>query len=70
VYRILYFANGNDVDTVIVDGKVLMEKRMVKTVNENEILEMGLQEADVMLDRTHLRDLLKIPDTFWGHTRY
>jgi hypothetical protein len=53
-----------------VDGKVLMEKRVVKTVNENEILEMGLQEAEAMLDRTHLRDLLKIPDTFWGHTRY
>ena len=70
VYRILYFANGNDVDTVIVDGKILMEKRMVRTVNEREILEMGLREAEAMLDRTQLRHLLKTPETFWGHTRY
>ena len=28
-----------DVDTVIIDGEVLMENRVVKTVNEAEVLE-------------------------------
>ena len=61
VYRIVYFANGSDVDTVIVDGKVLMENRIVKTVNEEEVLEMAQRETEAMLDRMQLRDLLKTP---------
>jgi 5-methylthioadenosine/S-adenosylhomocysteine deaminase len=70
VYRIPYFVSGSDVDTVIVDGKVLMEKRQVKTVNESEILEMAQRETEAMLDRTQLRHLLQIPDRFWGHSKY
>lgn len=70
VFRIVHFANGSDVDTVIVDGKVLMENRIVKTVNETEILEMAQREAEAMLDRTQLRDLLRTPERFWGHSKY
>jgi 5-methylthioadenosine/S-adenosylhomocysteine deaminase len=70
VYRIPYFASGSDVDTVIVDGKVLMEDRKVKTVNEAEVLEMAQREAEAMIDRTGLRHLLATPDNFWGHSRY
>ena len=36
---ILYSAKGGDVDTVIVDGKILMENRVVKTLNEQAVVE-------------------------------
>ncbi len=69
VFRLVCFANGNDVATVIVNGKVLMEDRRVKSVNEAKVLETAQAEADLMLDRGKLRPLLKPLPTFWGHTR-
>jgi len=36
---ILYSAKGGDVDTVVVDGKILMENRVVKTLNEHAVIE-------------------------------
>lgn len=36
---IVYAARGSDVDTVIVDGKILMEKRHVKTLDEQAVME-------------------------------
>ncbi len=33
-----YSASGRDVDTLIVDGKILMEKRRLKTLDEEEII--------------------------------
>ena len=35
---VVWAANGEDVDTVIIDGKIIMEKRHVLTINEDEIL--------------------------------
>lgn len=43
--NIVYSACGSDVDTVIVDGKILMEGRKVKTVNEFEVLDKAQQTA-------------------------
>ncbi|MBM3134123.1 MAG: amidohydrolase family protein [Chloroflexi bacterium] len=70
VHRITYFASGNDVDTVIVDGEVLMENRVVKTMDEAEVLKMAQKATEEMLDRTQLGELLKIPEGFWGHSKY
>ena len=39
VSAIVYSAHGSDVDTVVCDGKVLMEHRQVKTLDERSILE-------------------------------
>lgn len=69
VFRLVHFANGNDVSTVIVDGRLLMEDREVKSVNEAKVLETAQAEAELMLDRGKFRPLLKPLDTFWGHTR-
>ena len=38
IMDLVYCAWGSDVDTVIVDGKILMEKRRVRTINEKETL--------------------------------
>lgn len=37
--HLVYAASGSDVDTVIINGKLIMEHRKVLTVDENEILE-------------------------------
>ncbi len=39
VSTIVYAAHGTDVDTVVIDGKLVMEGRQVVTLDENAILE-------------------------------
>ena len=53
--RLVYQASGHDVDTVIVDGQLLMENREVFSVNEESILIDAQSEAEKMLDRTGFR---------------
>ncbi|MBX5328842.1 amidohydrolase [Candidatus Bathyarchaeota archaeon A05DMB-5] len=36
---LVYAAHGSDADTVIVDGKILMENRQVKTLDEHAVIE-------------------------------
>lgn len=69
VFRLVCFANGNDVSTVIVDGRVLMENRVVSSVNENRVLDNAQAEAELMIERGGYRALLEPLPTFWGHTR-
>jgi len=38
VFNLVYHATGADVDTVIIDGEVIMEGREVSTLDEHEIL--------------------------------
>src|SRR5215207_3493525 len=55
VFRLIYFANGNDVDTVIVDGRIAMQGRKAVLVDEDEILDEAQRETEAMLDRTGFR---------------
>ena len=69
VFRLIYFANGNDVDTVIVDGRIALQRP------QGAVRRRGLRarrrgagdRADHCSSRA--RDLLRTPDTFWGHVR-
>ncbi|MEE9474392.1 MAG: amidohydrolase family protein [Candidatus Hydrothermarchaeaceae archaeon] len=45
VSHIVYAAKGSDVDTVIVDGKVLMENRQLRTLDLEEVLKFANEEA-------------------------
>jgi 5-methylthioadenosine/S-adenosylhomocysteine deaminase len=48
--NIVYSARGSDVDTVIVDGKILMEHRQVKTLDEQVVMEKAEKSAlDLLL---------------------
>lgn len=69
VYRIVYFANGNDVSTVLVNGRVLMRDRVVLSVNEDAVLEMAEREAALAIQRTGLEALTQPPEGFWGKSR-
>jgi cytosine/adenosine deaminase-related metal-dependent hydrolase len=69
LYRLAYFANGNDVTTMLVNGRVLMRDRVVLSVNETAVLEMAQREADAAIRRTGLEKLTRTPEGFWGRSR-
>ena len=70
VDRVAYFANGNDVATVLVDGEVLMEDHVVKTVVEDDVLDLAQGELEAALDRNGLRHLTEYTEGYWGRSRY
>jgi cytosine/adenosine deaminase-related metal-dependent hydrolase len=69
VFHLVYFANGNDVHSVIVDGEVVLENRRPVKVDEDDILDAAQRETELMLERTGYRYMLETPDTFWRHVR-
>ncbi len=69
-FRVVYFANGNDVETVVVGGKVLMQAGQLRHADQAAILADAQHQAELMIDRTGTRALLGLPDGFWGQTRY
>jgi cytosine/adenosine deaminase-related metal-dependent hydrolase len=70
LFQLIYFANGNDVDSVIVDGRLLMQNRRVLSVDESTALDLAQRETERMLERTGLQHLLETPDGFWGAAHY
>jgi 5-methylthioadenosine/S-adenosylhomocysteine deaminase len=66
LWRVVCFAGGSDVDTVIADGRVLMRGRVVLNTDIGEVLDAAQREADLMLDRTGLRAALAEPERLWG----
>ena len=70
VDRITYFANGNDVDTVIVKGEILMEKRKLARIDEDKILEMANIELEAAIGRSNIKGLFDISDSYWRKSHY
>jgi cytosine/adenosine deaminase-related metal-dependent hydrolase len=70
VYRVTSFANGADVSTTIVNGRILMEDGKVRTVDETAVLERAQAATDLMLERTGLSHLLASPARLWQATHY
>ena len=70
VWRVVCFANGQDVDTVVVDGRILMRGRQVPHVDVKEVLAQADAETNQMLDRTGYRPMLEEPATLWGRSRH
>jgi cytosine/adenosine deaminase-related metal-dependent hydrolase len=66
LFRVVCFANGNDVHTVIVDGKVVLDARVATLVDEEEILADAQRETDLLLDRGGLRGLIDTPASAWS----
>lgn len=67
VHRLIHEAVGHDVETVIVDGRVVMEDRRVQTVDEEAILDAANQEATALVERAGLAAHLTPPG--WGQLR-
>ena len=69
-YRVTCFANGNDVTTVIVDGKILMHESKLIHINEEKVVNAAHHEAELLLDRLNIRHMLDMPENFWKSVRY
>ena len=65
-----FYTNGNDVDTVIVDGNILMQGRVVVSVDEAAILEMAQEEAARAFERLDISAYLETDDNFWHGWEY
>jgi 5-methylthioadenosine/S-adenosylhomocysteine deaminase len=66
VFRLVYFANGNDVTTVICDGRLALKDRKPRFVKEEKVLAEAQAEADLMIRRGGFGKLLATPANFWG----
>jgi 5-methylthioadenosine/S-adenosylhomocysteine deaminase len=62
---IAWYVRGNDVDTVIVDGEVLMEGRRVVTVDEREVLEYASEEINKSFELIDIGPYLEHNPDFW-----
>ena len=51
VFNIVYYATGADVNTVVIDGQIVMEDRAVLTLNEQEVLERLQQHAQQLWEK-------------------
>jgi cytosine/adenosine deaminase-related metal-dependent hydrolase len=69
IWRVVCFANGQDVDTVIVDGRVLMRGRIVPHVDIDAVIEAAEAETAAMLSRTGFSAHLAEPAEIWGRAR-
>ena len=70
VWRVVCFANGQDVDTVVVDGRVLMQGRRVPHVDVAGVLAEAESETAAMLTRTGFAPMLAEPASIWGAARH
>ncbi len=70
VHRVVYEATGQDVDTVIVDGNILMEGRHVLSVDEDAVLTFAQREAEKVVEVAGVQPFMQMPERFWGHARY
>lgn len=69
-FHVVYFANGNDVHTVIVDGNVVLDGGVPTRVSQADILDAADRECRLMIERTGTAHLLGMPEGFFGRSRY
>jgi cytosine/adenosine deaminase-related metal-dependent hydrolase len=69
-HLLTFYVNGNDVDTVIVDGEVLMNEGKILSVDEQEVMELARIEAEKAFELVDLDDFRPSDRTFWHGTRY
>ncbi len=55
--HLVYSSNGSDVDTVIVDGDVLMENRNVKTLEEKEVRDRCQKSSEKLTKKVKTDDV-------------
>ena len=51
MFNVVYHAMGFDVDTVVIDGRVVMRERKLLTIDEADILSRLQQNAQALWER-------------------
>jgi 5-methylthioadenosine/S-adenosylhomocysteine deaminase len=67
--RIAHLARGSDVETVMVQGQILMEDRKILCVDENEILEWAQAESEHTCQVFGLDPMLTPSVHHWGYSQ-
>lgn len=67
--KLVYSANGGDVRTTIIDGKIVMEDRVVKTMDEEAVLRDAVRCAGELTAGASNDDTAKLLNAPWGRTR-
>jgi 5-methylthioadenosine/S-adenosylhomocysteine deaminase len=49
IANLVYSGSGSDVDTTIIDGKIVMENRQLRTVKEREVIKEATRTAERIL---------------------
>ncbi|SDU03083.1 amidohydrolase family protein [Stappia sp. ES.058] len=68
-HRVINFANGNDVDTVIVGGEICLRNRKPTRVSSATILADAERETNAMIARIGAQKDLEMHEGFWKHPR-
>lgn len=66
LHRLVCFANGNDVSTVMVGGELLLQDGKVTRLDEAAILNDAAQQAALMIERIGGTPDLALPADIWG----
>lgn len=69
-HQLCFYVNGNDVDTTIIDGRIVMENTEVLTVDANEVMELARVEAQKAIDLIDLDEFRPNDKVFWHGSRY
>jgi cytosine/adenosine deaminase-related metal-dependent hydrolase len=67
--RLAHLARGADVETVIVQGEILMRDRKVLTVNEDDVLEWAQAEAEHTWEVFGLHPILQPSAHHFGYAQ-
>jgi cytosine/adenosine deaminase-related metal-dependent hydrolase len=68
--RIVYEAYGHDVETSIINGNIVMENRILKSINEERVLDQAQKVAEEVVEYNDLEKYMGIPKGFWHKSRY
>ena len=69
-HLLTFYVNGNDVDTTIVDGKILMENTKVLSVDPDEVMNLARVEAQKAFEIIDLDDFKPRDESFWHGSKY
>jgi len=69
-HQLAFYVNGNDVDTTIVDGRILMENTQILSVDPEEVMEQARAEAAKSFDLVDLKEFKPNDNEFWHGSRY
>jgi cytosine/adenosine deaminase-related metal-dependent hydrolase len=69
-WQLVYYATGHDVDTVIVEGKILKQAGKVTAVDEAAVLALAREQAARAFQRFDITPYLVMDENFWTGWRY
>ena len=61
ISSLVYAATGGEVDTVVVDGQILVEQRQLLTLDEDEVMHVAREHADALYKRAGIEIKPKWP---------